>query len=193
MNIGLFKQLKRSLSILSDQQFLFKMDSPPKESASFYLYEDISNMKEIKDQVMKGSLKAAVVNPVLIYHIDQLIFAAHKCIYSHNNVQLKTKSIYTELLYDLFPTRSIRDALKNFGTQDDATAAIFVVFRSENQKLKNGLESQVVGNLVSLDRIAELRDVAAIRKLYKIPSEVAGEETVLNSILTKMAAKELLL
>ncbi|KAG8185845.1 hypothetical protein JTE90_004387 [Oedothorax gibbosus] len=169
------------------------MDSPPKYSATFFLFEDISNMKDIKDQVIKGPLKAAVVNPILIYHLDQLVLAAHKCIHSYNSMQLKTKSIFTELLYVLFPTRSIRDALKNFGTQDDATTAIFVVFKGEEDKYLNGLESYVEGNLVSLDRIAELRDVAAIKKLYKIPNEVTDEETVLNSILTKMAAKELLL
>ncbi|GFT83187.1 hypothetical protein NPIL_388821 [Nephila pilipes] len=158
----------------------------------FLFYENIENMKEIKDSLLKGKLKAAVVNPELIYHSDQLLLASHKSLYSYKNNQLKTKSTYTELLYNLFPTKSIRDSLKVFGVQDDGTAAIFVVF-SENNELSDDLKKLVKGSLVSVDKINEHRNLNSIKKLYKISKEISDEETILNLILSKMACKEFLL
>lgn len=133
------------------------------------------------------------LNTIFQYHMDQLLVAAHKSLYNSNYHKMKTKSIFTELLYNLYPSRSIREALKNFGTQDDGTTAIFVVFSGGDGKSSNGLENRVQGRAMPMDRIAELRDVAAIKKLYKIPNEISDEEIILDSLLTKMSAKELIL
>ncbi|XP_015916387.2 EKC/KEOPS complex subunit TPRKB [Parasteatoda tepidariorum] len=159
------------------------------DSVSILLYTNIENMNELKDLLMKGELKAAIVNSELIYHTDLLMLASHKALYNAKNKSLKTKSINTELLYNLFPSRSIRDSLKTFGTQDSATSAIFVCF-DEEWVLK--LKDIVKGKLSSLDKINELVNENAVKKLYKIPASMTDQISILNFIITKISSKELL-
>ncbi|GFY56934.1 hypothetical protein TNIN_253161 [Trichonephila inaurata madagascariensis] len=161
-------------------------------NVTFLFFESIENMKEIKDSLLKGKLQAAVVNPELIYHSDQLLVASHKSLYNHKNNLLKTKTPYTELLYNLFPSKSIRDSLKTFGAQDEGTAAIFVLF-SEKNELSEDIKKSVKGSLVSVDKIVDHRNLKSIKKIYKISEDINDEETILNLILSKMACKEFLL
>ncbi|KAF8778291.1 EKC/KEOPS complex subunit TPRKB-like [Argiope bruennichi] len=160
---------------------------------SFFLYEKIQNMKEIKQLLMKGELKAAVVNPELVYSTDVLLFASHKSLYSLKFSHLKTKTIFTELLYNLSPTRSIRDSLTMFGAQDDGTTAIFVIFGKEDSELADSLRNCIKGCLAKMDNIMALRNISKIKKVYKISDEIEDEEAIFNYLITKIASKEVLL
>ncbi|CAL1283556.1 unnamed protein product [Larinioides sclopetarius] len=160
---------------------------------SVFLYEKIENMTEIKQLLMKGELKAAVVNPELVYNLDVLLFASHKSLYSLKYSQLKTKTIFTELLYNLSPTRSIRDSLTMFGAQDDGTNALFIVFGREDGESANSLKSCIKGSLAPTDSLVNLRNLSKIKKVYKISDEIDSEEAIYNYLVTKVASKEVLL
>ncbi|XP_054717960.1 EKC/KEOPS complex subunit TPRKB-like [Uloborus diversus] len=169
------------------------MDEESEFTVIFLFYQDIENMKEIKDLLANNCLKAAVVNPLLIYDKSQLLLASHRSLYNEQNKIMKTKSIFTEVLYNLFPSKSIRDSLRTFGAHENGTSAIFVVFGKESKTICDQIKNCVKGQLSSVDQVSESCDIKAVRKLYKIPNEVSEQSDILNFILTKIASKEILL
>ncbi|KFM83520.1 TP53RK-binding protein, partial [Stegodyphus mimosarum] len=86
--------------------------------AYFLLYENIENIKEIKELLLRNELNAAVINPEFVYHKDQLLIACHRSLYNERTKQMKTKSLFTELLYNLYPNRRISESLKTLGVQE---------------------------------------------------------------------------
>ena len=144
-------------------------------------------MDAVKD-MLKSDLKAAVANPSYIIHPDQLMFAVQKAIYCEGKSQMKTKNVCTELLYNLSPSKSIKDALKTFGVDESGDRAIFVIF--DNDALPQ-ITDRVKGDLLPVDSVNELADLKVVRKLYNIPNHLKDEE-MLRCIITRMASKDLL-
>ncbi|GIY87586.1 hypothetical protein CDAR_4321 [Caerostris darwini] len=159
------------------------------ENFTGLLFQGIENMPEIKQLMLNGEFEAAVINPELIYHPCQLTQASVKTLISSKRNQLKTKSLYAELLYNLHPSRSIRDAIEAMGVQDEATEALFAVYGKRKGTI-DLLNKYVKGNVASADKIASLRNVDSIKKLYKIKDCLTDDEKILAYILTVLSCKE---
>lgn len=156
------------------------------------LFQNIANMAEINDMVLERQLDAAILNPKYVYHPEQLLVAAHKSLFQKNQESLQTKTVYTEVLYNLYPGRSIRDALKTFGVKEDNREAAFVVFDDENKAVSDRIRKLVKGEALSFDSLSEVNDNQSILDLYKIPSHASHKDDILQFILTRMATRDLL-
>ena len=75
------------------------------ELCSIYLFRNVSNSSEIKSKVINGEIKAAVLNAALIPDILQIFVAANKASLSNYTNEKVTKTIYTEVLFNLSPTK----------------------------------------------------------------------------------------
>ena len=76
------------------------------ELCSIYLFRNVSNSSEIKSKVINGEIKATVLNAALIPDILQIFVAANKASLSNFTNEKVTKTIYTEVLFNLSPTKS---------------------------------------------------------------------------------------
>ena len=100
---------------------------------------------------------------------------------------MKTRSPYTELLFNLSPSTNVTESLKTFGVNEQSTTAIAVRFIQGTDKdsstfpdeLKNSLNCLVVD--FSVDSLVKESDLAAIKQIYKISDEnrLEGEICVL--------------
>ena len=72
---------------------------------SIYLFRNVTNSSEIKSKLINGELDATVLNAALIPDILQIFVAANKASLSNFQDEKLTKTIHTEVLFNLSPTK----------------------------------------------------------------------------------------
>lgn len=105
--------------------------------------------------------------------------------------KLATRNINTELVYNISATRNISKALKQFGIADTSTYVLAVVFSPCATKLA-ALRQAVEGAEVQVasDSLGDLADEALVRKVYGISDVEARAGSLVDSIVTRMACRD---
>ena len=132
-----------------------------------FLNEFQLSFDEIKS--LLPTLNCALINPTLIMSLDQLTSAIMKVLVAGKG--MKTRSQYTELLYNLSPSTNVTESLKTFGLNVDNKVAIAVRFNSVDgeafaQELQEKLKCSAPDFDVSL--FEQLADVELVKKTYKL-------------------------
>lgn len=100
-----------------------------------------------------------------------------------------TKTIHTEVLYNLSPSRSVTESLKMFGIGDETSNLFVLVFDSTlNSSIKNLIE----GDLVSLNEHETIVNWLKIKELHGIQEDDLDQDTICDLVTSKSAVKELL-
>ncbi|KAI9205623.1 kinase binding protein CGI-121-domain-containing protein [Polychytrium aggregatum] len=154
------------------------------------LFVKVQNPAQIKNTIIKSPdtiPQCSMLDARKVLDPSLIQLAAQKAILARVQGKMKTKSIYSELLFNFTPGTSITESLKFFGVSDK-TNAIFVVFIGEpSAEGLAKIQSLVQGELVPLSRHAELVDLQAVEKIYKLGSSNAAER--LSLVTSSMALK----
>lgn len=104
---------------------------------------------------------------------------------------MSTRNIFTEIVYNLSGTRSMSKALVGFGIAEDTTDLVVVLPNatpsniSDIRKAIEGIEIMSV-----VDGIKQTSDLAQIRKLYGITDDEDRCGSLLDSVVTRMACRD---
>merc|ERR1711915_387716 len=145
-------------------------------------------MKEVRTKVTEGKVYASLVSPRLLCHTLPLLIAIEKSIQSQDIGKMITRTIFTEVLYNLSFTKNITESLKTFGVKEDETSFIAVLFQSHSDDRKGEGEEEATPEMDDLKEIVEYDkiitdlgemnsflstsvDVSALRKAYKIKDD----------------------
>ena len=100
-----------------------------------------------------------------------------------------TKTIHTEVLYNLSPSRSVTESLKIFGIGEETSNLFVLVFEST---LNSSIKDLIEGDLVSLDEHLAIVKWFKIKELHGIQEENLNQDTICDLVTSKSAVKELL-
>ncbi|XP_049329609.1 EKC/KEOPS complex subunit TPRKB isoform X1 [Astyanax mexicanus] len=134
-----------------------------------------------------------VGGPVLGRVVDlfQTLVAANKAVHLQKVGKMKTRSLYSEIIFSLSPTNNISEAFRRFGVSDsDSAVLVVLVHNKEDIFNKDDVTSKVDGQQIPADQISTLSDMAKIKKLYKVTPQEEKCGTVLDAVVLRMAAKE---
>ncbi|XP_075234931.1 EKC/KEOPS complex subunit TPRKB-like [Lycorma delicatula] len=154
----------------------------------------VKNLKDVKKSVINGDLKCALINPKYIIDVFQIAVAANRAIVTQNTDKLLTKTIYTEIIYNLSPSKTIKDAIANFGVNDvDTSFLVCVVGNSaaECEKTANEVCKKIDATFKfpSSYELKNLTDENTVLKCYKISPEELKVSNLLNSVVTRISSK----
>lgn len=163
----------------------------PEFTVSQLLFKDVRNAAELRKNAIDGQINGALINPTMIADPFQVLVAANKAVHLNKIGKMKTKSLYSEIIFNLLPTNSISEAFKRFGISDgDESVLVVLVHPREETALLSDLVAKVKGQQIPVEHVSTLCDSAKIRKLYKVPPQECG--SVLDAVVCRMATKDVM-
>ncbi|XP_069683392.1 EKC/KEOPS complex subunit Tprkb-like [Periplaneta americana] len=170
--------------------FVVELDSDSKKKLSVYLFEDVKNAGEIKEMVVKGSLDCCVIKPSLITHPFQIAVAANKAVINQMYDKMTTRTVYTEILYNLSISKNITQSLIKFGIGDAEKNMLVAIIEQDGENRSEDILSHFHGNICPLEELDKFSDEVLIKKTYKIKDNELTVSSLLDSIVTRIVARD---
>lgn len=152
------------------------------------LYQNVKNTAELRKDVMNGTLECCLIKPSLIFHPFQVVVSTNKALVSKKRT---TKSIYTEILFNLSLSTNITQSLQMFGVADNDKNVLVVALTPKNKETNaENIFNKIEGDVLDIFELSCINDIQAIKKLYKINEKEYQSVDMLDSIVSKIAIKE---
>lgn len=163
------------------------------------MYLGVSYFTNVKNiQLLKENMLSVFKDksPVLIkkkFIVDpfQIVVATNNAYLSNKNSSMKTKSLATEILYNLSSSNKISESLNDIGANDqdnDMIVALVSTFPNVPE-MKIFHDICIEGNETDLLKHTENIDDNFIKSYYRINQKESNTSTLLDSIVTRIACK----
>ncbi|XP_020508940.2 EKC/KEOPS complex subunit TPRKB [Labrus bergylta] len=155
------------------------------------LFKDVKNAAELRQCAVKGEVNGALINPTMLVNPFQVLVAANKAVHLQTIGKMKTRSLYSEIIFNLSPTNNISEAFKRFGISDgdESVMVVLVHSRDEPQPLSD-IVARVNGQQVAVEDVSSLSNNTKIQKLYKVTPQEERCGTLLDAVVCRMATKD---
>nr|XP_046235569.1 EKC/KEOPS complex subunit TPRKB [Scatophagus argus] len=157
------------------------------------LFKEVKNAAELRQSAMAGKINGALINPTMLVNSFQVLVAANKAVNLQKNGKMKTRSLYSEIIFNLSPTNNISEAFKRFGISDgDESVLVVLVHNEDESQLLSDIAAMVNGQQVPVEDVPSLSDQEKIKKLYKVTPQEEKCGTLLDAVICRMATKDVM-
>ncbi|XP_023147507.1 EKC/KEOPS complex subunit TPRKB [Amphiprion ocellaris] len=157
------------------------------------LFKEVKNATELRQSAVDGQISGALINPTMLVDPLQVLVAANKAVHLQTIGKMKTRSLYSEIIFNLSPTNNISEAFKRFGISDgDESVMVVVVHKKDEVQLLSDITARVDGRQVPVEDVSSLSDPAKIKKLYKIAPQEEKCGNLLDAVVCRMATKDVM-
>ena len=154
---------------------------------SLVLLRDVKNCVTLKEKVVSGVLQCCLIKPVLIADPFQVVVAANKAAISFLSKSMVTKSVYTELLFNLSISKNISQSLTKFGVEESDSDVLVATIHSADNDCMHEVIALADGNVAPIVDLQNIYNVKIICKLYKISDLETRAVSLLDSIVSRIA------
>lgn len=159
----------------------------PDHAVTQLLFRDVNNAAELRKKAMEGKINGALINPTMVVNPFQVLVAANKAVHLQKVDKMKTRSLNSEIIFNLSPTNNISDAFKRFGISDNDNAVHIVLVHSVDENHVADIVAKVDGKQLPVDQVSTLTDTDKIKKLFKVTPK---ENNLLDAVVCRMATKD---
>ncbi|XP_073722643.1 EKC/KEOPS complex subunit TPRKB [Misgurnus anguillicaudatus] len=163
----------------------------PEYTVTQLLFKNVKNATELRKMAVNGEIKGALINPSMVVDAFQVLVAANKAVHLHTIGKMKTRSLYSEIIFNLSPTNNISEAFKRFGISDSDSAVYFVLVHNKEETLNvDDIISKVDGEQIDVGQVSDMTNAAIIKKLYKVAPQEEKCGSLLDAVVCRMATKD---
>ncbi|KAM9328048.1 EKC/KEOPS complex subunit TPRKB isoform 2-T2 [Pholidichthys leucotaenia] len=165
----------------------------PDHRVSQMLFRDVRNAAELKQNAVEGKINGALINPTMLVSPFQVLVAASKALHLQKIGKMKTRTLYSEIIFNLSPTNNISEAFRRFGISDaDDSVMVVVVHNKDEPQFVTEITSRVDGRQIPVEDVSSLSDSAKIKKLYKVTPQEEKCGSLLDAVVCRMATKDVM-
>lgn len=170
----------------------------PRSTSSIFFFErrsgwiDHERCSQLLERIKSGRFEpeATVFDGELVMDLFPLSVAANKALTSNVRQKMVTRSLHSELLHNLSGSKHIIESLRRFGISPQSNRILIARFNASEEDLGR-IRDMIKGEEVQLDMLPEFANVDKIKKLYGIGPEETEARYIVESILIKMATKDI--
>uniref|UniRef100_A0AAY4CNJ9 EKC/KEOPS complex subunit TPRKB n=1 Tax=Denticeps clupeoides TaxID=299321 RepID=A0AAY4CNJ9_9TELE len=163
----------------------------PEYSVTQMLFTDVKNAAALRKSAMEGQINGALINPAMLVDPFQALVAANKAVHLQKAGKMKTRSLLSEIIFNLSPTNNISEAFRRFGMSDgDGAVHVVTVHPREDMSDVDTILARVEGRQVPVGEISTFTDVPGIKKLYKVTPSEEKCGSLLEAVVCRMAVKD---
>ena len=135
------------------------------------LVKNVSNTKQVKDKVIKEELACTMASSCLVPSTLVVVTAANKACLAYSRGAMKTRSINTEILFNLSSSSNITDSLNKFGGQDADTTFLVVSVDKGLDEDKDVIE----GDWVDTSNLSDQINEDLLVKVHRLKVDTPGQ------------------
>ena len=113
------------------------------------------------------------------------VYMVHECPFSDKRGTKLTKTVFTEILYFLSPTKKVSESIKIFGIDEKITDLIVVTFQDQVQDL-------IEGDLADLSQLNQVTNWEKIAKMHGIKPDM-DRDKISDLVISKTSCKDFLM
>jgi len=108
---------------------------PDGTGVELLFFSDVTNSKEVKDLLLSGELECTVVDSRMVVDVFQVMVAVQMAHHASLTGKLSTKTVHSEVLYNLSAMRSISTAFKTFGFDENLKQMLIICLGAQRTTL----------------------------------------------------------
>lgn len=159
-------------------------------------FTNVKNIKSLKENLCSifKDKSPVLICSKLIVDPFQIVVAANNAYLSYENSSMKTKSVATEILFNLSSSKNINQSLKETSANDeDEDMIVALVSKFSNvPEMKIFHEKCIVGFEADILEYIKTVDETYIKSYYGIQQIESNNSSLLDSIVTRIACKNLI-
>ncbi|XP_045771420.1 EKC/KEOPS complex subunit Tprkb-like [Maniola jurtina] len=172
---------------MSVEPYECDLDPDTNTSLKVYLFKDVKNVETIRKNVIKGLWKCSIIKPSLILDVFQVAVAANRAVLSEKTQTMVTKTVHSELLYNLSLTKNISQSLSKFGIEKDNSLLVCFLINDDGD-VSQDIVKEIDGEqcpLTSLNSFTNIQDLKTVYKLNNLKSDVDLLDIIVSKMVTK--------
>lgn len=175
--------------------YTISLDPETEMVCTLYLFKDVQNSNELHKKVMDNKLSCCIIKAALIVDPFQVIVAANKAAISAKMTQLTTKTLYTEVLFNLSISKNISRSLAEFGVSDNDKNILIAIIHKEcdGYSMSEILMNNIKGERVLISSLPQFTDFDLVKKTYRIDENELNISTLANSVISRISCKDFIL
>lgn len=134
-------------------------------------FTNLQNAGDLTRQALAGKLKCCIADASLICNVGQAVTAANRACMNAMRSALKTKGVYTEMLFYIGPGNNLHKTLERAGLKATCTAIVVIMLDATEEQLK-AMEEGVEGSMKPVEALTEQCEkpgyVEETIKMYKL-------------------------
>ncbi|KAF9453144.1 CGI-121-domain-containing protein [Macrolepiota fuliginosa MF-IS2] len=169
--------------------FYFPHLAPERATTHVALFRNVTNAAALRKRIIGAStmsgeagelereeINYAFIEARLITSWLHLQTAVYQAILAETQNALRTKTVHSEVLWNLNPTNNITEAIRRYGISDTTTSLLVVridagTIPANDMELK--MKKVVNGEIVPFSQIKDITDWSTIKKYHKLVDELA--------------------